>query len=141
MAVVSFPTASIGTVEKSDASAAIAAFPEGIVDGVHDCGFAAESSFGAASYLVVREGGNVLVDSPRAARPLVRRIEQLGGLRWMFLTHRDDVADHRKWRARFGCERVLHRADLGRDTADVEGPLAGAAPIRLPPDLLAIPLP
>ena len=141
MALVSCPTASIGTVEKSDVSAAIAAFPERIVGSVHDCGFAAESSFGATSYLVVREGGNVLVDSPRAARPLVRRIEQLGGLGWMFLTHRDDVADHRRWRARFGCERVLHRADLGRDTADIERPLEGQDPIRLAPDLLAIPVP
>src|SRR5258708_12468259 len=109
MAVVSFPTASIGTVEKSHVSAAIAAFPERILDGVHDCGFAAESSFGATSYLVVREGGNVLVDSPPAARPLVQRIEQLGGLGWMFLTHRDDAADHRRFPPRSASDPVPHR--------------------------------
>jgi len=31
--------------------------------------------------------------------------------RGMFLTHQDDVADHRKFRERFGCERILHEAD------------------------------
>src|ERR1700687_3934861 len=92
-----------------------ARWARGLSYGVHDCGFATESSFGATSYLVVREGGNVLVDSPRAARPLVQRIEQLGGLGWMFLTHRDDVADHRRWRARLRWLRVLPRPHRGRE--------------------------
>ena len=67
--------------------------PVPIAPDILDCGYAAESSFGAASWLVLRPGGNVLVDSPRHAAPLVARIRALGGARFMFLTHRDDVAD------------------------------------------------
>ncbi len=141
MALVSCPTASIGTTRRHDVAAAAALLPDPIADGVLHCGYHAESSFGAASYLVLRPDGNVLVDSPRFARPLVRRIEELGGVRRMFLTHRDDVADHAKWRAHFGCERVLHERDVTRATADVERKLAGDEPVALAPDLVAIPTP
>jgi glyoxylase-like metal-dependent hydrolase (beta-lactamase superfamily II) len=141
MALVTCPTSSIGTTRKLAARAAAAAFPEPVGDDVDFCGYAAESSYGAASWLVRRADGNVLVDSPRAAGPLMARIEALGGVRWMFLTHRDDVADHRAWRARFGCERVLHRADVGADTRDVERLIDGDRPVALADDLLAIPVP
>lgn len=94
MAIVSCPTSAIGTVSKFDLREAIDALPDAIAPDVFYCGYASESSFGAASYLVRREAGNVLVDSPRAARPLMDRVEALGGIRTMFLTHRDDVADH-----------------------------------------------
>jgi glyoxylase-like metal-dependent hydrolase (beta-lactamase superfamily II) len=59
----------------------------------------------------------------------------------MFLTHQDDVADHAKFRERFGCERVLHEADVGHDTRDVEHRLTGDDPVALAPDLVAIPVP
>ena len=29
----------------------------------------------------------------------------------MLLTHRDDIADHAKFAAHFGCPRVMHRDD------------------------------
>jgi len=81
----------IGSVSKVDVKEAVDALPDPIAPDIFYCGYAAESSFGAASYLVRREGGNVLVDSPRAARPLMDRIEALGGVATMFLSHRDDV--------------------------------------------------
>ncbi|MBZ0251789.1 MAG: MBL fold metallo-hydrolase, partial [Candidatus Methylomirabilis sp.] len=140
-ALVACPTASIGTAEKHDLAPVIAGFPEPIEDEVRYCGFHHEASYGAASYLILRPEGNVLVDSPRFTAPLVRNIEALGGVRWMFLTHRDDVADHRKFRARFGCERVLHRGDVTRGTADVERKIEGDAPEALAEDLLVIPTP
>lgn len=141
MALVACPVAAIGTATKRDVAAARAAFPEPIDEGVHYCGWAAESSFGARSYLIVRPRGNILVDSPRYAAPLVERIAALGGVRWMFLTHRDDVADHRKFRERFGCERILHRADLAAGTRDVEITLDGDAPAALDDEVLFIPVP
>jgi glyoxylase-like metal-dependent hydrolase (beta-lactamase superfamily II)/ferredoxin len=138
MALVTCPTASIGTLHKRDLSAAVAAFPEPVEDGVHFCGFASEASYGASSYLIVRPGGNVLVDSPRFTEPLVRRIAAMGGVRWMFLTHQDDVADHRRFRERFGCDRILHV-----DDADftVERPIEGRDPVRLDDDLVILPTP
>ncbi len=141
MAVVACPTSSIGTSSKQDVVAGSAAFPEHLDGGVHYCGFAAESSYGASSYLIVREGGNVLVDSPRASKPLIKRIQELGGAKWMFLSHRDDVADHAVFARELGCRRVLHEADVGRGTADVEVRVSGLEPIEIERDLKVIPVP
>ena len=149
-ALLACPVDAIGTATPRDLSAARDAFPDPIEipespgpgdSGVYHCGYHARSSFGAASYLIRREAGNILVDSPRFARPLVERIEALGGVRLMFLTHRDDVADHRKFRDHFGCDRLIHRADLGPETEDIERPLDGDASIALDDDLRVIPVP
>ena len=141
VALVSCPVAAIGSRSKDGLREAAAALPLEIAPGVLDCGYAAESSFGAASWLVLRPDGNVLVDSPRFARPLADRIRALGGIRSMFLTHRDDVADHARWREAFGCERILHARDVTRRTGEVERRLEGDAPVALAPDLLAVPVP
>jgi len=141
MALVACPTASIGTAARTDASAAAAAFPEKVDENVSFCGYTAESSFGAWSYLVERPEGNVLVDSPRAVGPLLKELERRGGVATMFLTHRDDVADHEAFRKRFGCERVLHADDATARTRGVERLWPGAEPLRLDGDLVAIPTP
>jgi glyoxylase-like metal-dependent hydrolase (beta-lactamase superfamily II)/ferredoxin len=141
MALISCPTASIGTESKHDLTEASAALPDLVDDNVYHCGYHAESSFGASSYLIVREAGNVLVDSPRFTRPLVRRLEELGGVHTMFLTHRDDVADHAKFRKHFGCERVLHEDEIRGGTRDVERPVSGFEPVSVADDLLVIPTP
>jgi glyoxylase-like metal-dependent hydrolase (beta-lactamase superfamily II) len=141
MALVTCPTSSIGTLRKHDSRAAARAFPEPITDDVAFCGWAAESSYGAAAWLIRRADGNVLVDSPRASRTLFERLTALGGVRYLWLSHRDDVADHRRYRDRFGCERILHRADVGSDTRDVERIVDGEAPVALAPDLTIVPVP
>jgi glyoxylase-like metal-dependent hydrolase (beta-lactamase superfamily II) len=140
---VTCPTASIACAPKLDTTGAVRALPEPIpgLEDVFFCGFASADSYGASSYLIRRDAGNVLVDSPRAARPLAARLDELGGVRTMFLSHRDDVADHAELHRRFGCERVLHRRDLSRDTAGVERILDGDEPIPLADDLLAVPVP
>jgi glyoxylase-like metal-dependent hydrolase (beta-lactamase superfamily II)/ferredoxin len=143
MSIVACPTSSIGTSRKYDARAGVEAFPERIDEGVYYCGFNAESSFGAWSYLVVRpeeEGSNVLVDSPRFTRPLVRKIEAMGGVRTIFLTHRDDVADHDKFARHFRAERVMH-ADDNAARYGVEHVVEGEEAVRLDGDLLVIPTP
>src|SRR5207253_2352867 len=114
MALVACPTGSIGATEKHDWHIGIEAFPSLIAENVYYCGFTAEASFGAWSYLIVRsehKGGNVLIDSPRFATQLVKRIAAMGGVSTMFLTHRDDIADHARFARRFGCERVMHADD------------------------------
>jgi glyoxylase-like metal-dependent hydrolase (beta-lactamase superfamily II) len=136
LAVVACPTASIGA-ERS-AREASRAFPVPLDGPVHWAGYASEDSYGAHAYFVRRDGGNLLVDSPRAAAPLVTRLRALGGVKTMFLTHRDDVADHAEFRAAFGCERVIHEAD---DFIGAEGKLRGDAPVELAPGVLAIPVP
>jgi glyoxylase-like metal-dependent hydrolase (beta-lactamase superfamily II)/ferredoxin len=136
MALVTCPTSSIATEHKIDSKAAARAFPELVADGVYFCGYASRDSYGAASWLVTRPDGNVLIDSPRAASVLMDRAAELGGVRWMFLTHRDDVADHAKWRARFGCERIAHCSDAPRGTEIV---IDGVT--ELADDLRIVPVP
>lgn len=141
-AVLACPTASIGTVEPpKDMKAAQASFPIAITENVYHCGYHSEKSYGAASYLIQRPEGNVLVDSPRFAAPLVKQLEALGGVRYLYLTHQDDVADHQQFHERFGCDRILHADDIGRGTAAVEVQLQGTDPVELAPDLTIIPVP
>jgi glyoxylase-like metal-dependent hydrolase (beta-lactamase superfamily II)/ferredoxin len=143
MALTACPTSSIGTTRKYDARAGVEAFPERLDGNVYFCGFTSEDSFGGWSYLVVRperEGGNVLVDSPRFTRPLVRNIESMGGVRTIFLTHQDDVADSDKYARHFGATRVMHGSD-GAARLGVESVVEGEGTLSLDEQLLVIPTP
>jgi glyoxylase-like metal-dependent hydrolase (beta-lactamase superfamily II)/ferredoxin len=151
-ALIACPTGSIGvqtrTQTRAQSRAEIArardAFPVQIDGDVYHCGWHAEASFGAASYLIRRDasrGGNILVDSPRFSSGLVKRLEQLGGVATMFLTHCDDVADHRRFAEHFACSRVIHRDDLGHGTRHVEVVIEGTEPRALDDGVLVIPTP
>jgi glyoxylase-like metal-dependent hydrolase (beta-lactamase superfamily II) len=139
MALVTCPTASIGTRTKMDARVAAASYPEPIEENVYFCGYASRNSYGASSYLITGPEGNILIDSPRFAGPLVRRIEEMGGVSLMLFSHRDDVADHEKFHGHFGCRRAIHRADSrGIPTEQLWD---GDEPVALDQDLLVIPVP
>jgi glyoxylase-like metal-dependent hydrolase (beta-lactamase superfamily II) len=139
---VACPTGSIGTREPVDEVAeAASAFPVLIDGDVYDNGYHSRKSFGAASYFIRRPSGNVLVDSPRYNERLARRLDELGGVRYLLLTHRDDVADHAQWHDRFGCERLLHRDDVSAATRHVEIQPEGGDPVALADDLLVLPVP
>ena len=141
-ALLACPTASIGTVTPpADIKAAQASFPLPITADVYHCGYHSEQSFGAASYLIQRPDGNVLVDSPRFTPPLVKRLEALGGVRYLYLTHRDDVADHQKFNDHLSCDRILHQDDISSGTQGVEIKLQGQAATHLADDLEIIPVP
>jgi len=140
-ALISCPTASIGSITKHDMRPALSSLPELIDGDVYRCGYASESSFGAISYLVRRPQGNILIDSPRFSGPLVKNIAAMGGASRMLLTHQDDVADHARFAARFGCERVLHREDVHARTATIELQPEGRDPIDLGGGMLMIPTP
>jgi glyoxylase-like metal-dependent hydrolase (beta-lactamase superfamily II)/ferredoxin len=143
MALVACPTGSIGTGPPFDPRVGIEAFPVRLDENLYFCGFTSESSFGAWSYLLVRpedEGGNVLIDSPRFNRRLARRIRDLGGLGTIFLTHRDDIADHERFAREFGARRVMHAAE-GAARLGVEQVLDGEESVRLDADLVVVPTP
>jgi glyoxylase-like metal-dependent hydrolase (beta-lactamase superfamily II)/ferredoxin len=143
MSLVACPTGSIGTTRKHDVHIGIDAFPMLIADNVFFCGFTSESSLGGWSYLIVRaesEGGNILIDSPRFATHLVRRIEKLAGIKRMLLTHRDDIADHELFAKTFGCERTMHTDD-GARRLGVEQIIEGEEAVEIDHDLTAIPTP
>jgi glyoxylase-like metal-dependent hydrolase (beta-lactamase superfamily II)/ferredoxin len=141
MALTACPTGSIGTTGKHDKRIGIDAFPTPVTGNIFFCGFTAESSFGAWSYLIVRpDGGNILIDSPRYVPPLARRIDSLGGISTIFLTHRDDIADHARYREKFGAIRVMHSAD-GAVRLGIERTIDGENPVALDDELMMIPVP
>jgi len=141
IALVSCPAGSIGIRSPRDLNSATEALPQRLEDDVYYCGFASPNSFGAHSYFIQRASGNILIDSPRFTKALVRKLEQLGGVRFMFLTHHDDVADHEQFHQHFDCERIIHEADARRELKSVEQKLSGSGPWQLTQDVKLIATP
>jgi glyoxylase-like metal-dependent hydrolase (beta-lactamase superfamily II)/ferredoxin len=139
-ALIACPTGSIGTADKGEMAQAVADFPLRVDDGVWYCGFNSRKSFGGNSYFVEDAGGNWLIDSPRYVEHLARRFEEKGGVRYIFLTHRDDVADAAKYAARFGATRIIHRLELAAQP-DAERVIDGFELVELTPGFVAIPTP
>ena len=141
-ALLACPTASIGTINKPTQIKQVQqTFPLLIEDNVYYCGYHAENSFGAASYFIQRPEGNILIDSPRYTPPLVKQLEAMGGVKYMYLTHKDDVADHQKFQAHFNCDRILHQDEIQPATADVEIKLSGSETVEFAPNLQIIVVP
>jgi glyoxylase-like metal-dependent hydrolase (beta-lactamase superfamily II)/ferredoxin len=139
-ALVCCPTGSIGCQGEDSPQSVLDDFPLLIEEPVFYCGFNSPKSYGGNSYFFRHPGGNWLVDSPKFLPRLVRRLEALGGVAHLFLTHRDDVADARLYARHFGSRRVIHRAELDSQP-DAEVVLDGDEPVVLGPGLLAIPTP
>ncbi|KAK9826282.1 hypothetical protein WJX74_005700 [Apatococcus lobatus] len=95
---------------------------------------ASESSYGAVAYLIRRPEGNIMMDSPRFDVKLLKRIQAMGGVKYMCLSHRDDVCDHAKWAKALGCTRILRRDECNKEqgTNEVEVKLEGQGPWGLP---------
>jgi glyoxylase-like metal-dependent hydrolase (beta-lactamase superfamily II)/ferredoxin len=139
-ALVACPTGSIGASDKAGVAEAVRDFPLPLEPGLYYSGFNSRKSFGGNSYFLEHPEGNWLIDAPRFVEHLARRLEELGGIRYIFLTHRDDVADASRYAARFGAQRIIHRLELSAQP-DAERVLEGFGPIELAPGFLAIPTP
>ena len=141
-ALLACPVGSIGTQrsDKMRLKEAMSSFPLLLEGGVFYCGFNSEKSFGANSYFVQHPAGNWLIDSPRYIKHLVDAFERMGGLRYVFLTHEDDVADAAKYADRFGATRIIHREDA-EVMPDAEWIVDGAETIDLTPLFRLIPVP
>ncbi len=139
-ALLACPTSSIGTVHKSKAREVMEDFPMRIEAEVYYLGFNSEKSFGGNSYLIRHPEGNWMVDSPRFMPFLAKKLEIMGGLRYIFLTHRDDVADASKYAERFGASRIIHERDR-KALNTAEEILSGEGPINFGADFTVIPTP
>ena len=139
-ALVACPTASIGAADKRGAKQAVEEFPWPLAPRVWYCGFASHKSFGGSSYFVEHAAGNWLIDSPRYVEHLARRFAEMGGIRYVFLTHRDDVADAERYAERFGATRIIHRLELPAQPG-AERVIDGFDAQELMPGFLAIPTP
>jgi glyoxylase-like metal-dependent hydrolase (beta-lactamase superfamily II)/ferredoxin len=136
-ALLSCPTGSIGCLGADDPKAVMKDFPLLIEEPVYYCGYNSPKSYGGNSYFIRHAAGNWLIDSPKFVTPLVRQLENLGGIVHIFLTHRDDVADAERYAEHFGSRRIIHRDELSAQP-DAELVLEGPGPWELAPGYLAI---
>lgn len=139
-ALLACPTGSIGCQGDDDVKPVMDDFPLPVEGPVYYCGYNSPKSYGGNSYLVVHPDGNLLIDAPKFVVPLVRRLEALGGVAHIFLTHRYDVADADRYAAHFHARRVIHRAELSAQPG-AEVILDGDGPWELAPGFLAVPTP
>jgi glyoxylase-like metal-dependent hydrolase (beta-lactamase superfamily II)/ferredoxin len=139
-ALLSCPTGSIGCLGPDDVKAVMNDFPLLIEEPVYYCGYNSPRSYGGNSYFIKHPAGNWLVDSPKFVTPLVRRLEMLGGITHIFLTHQDDVADAQHYAEHFGSRRIIHHEELAAQPG-AEVVLNGQGPWELADGFLAIPTP
>jgi glyoxylase-like metal-dependent hydrolase (beta-lactamase superfamily II)/ferredoxin len=139
-ALVSCPTGSIGAGPHDEPRTVMDDFPLLVEEPVYYCGFNSPKSYGGNSYFIRHSEGNWLVDSPKFLPQLVRKLESLGGVADIFLTHRDDVADAAKYAEHFGAKRYIHFKELASQP-DAEVVFDGDAALELRPGFWAIPTP
>lgn len=139
MALLACPVGAIGAPSRTDLRTARDTFPEPLTEDILDLGYACRKSGGAAAWLLLRPSGNVLVDVPRFAKPLLAKVEALGGVSLLVITHAGAAGDHAAWAKHFGAKRVMNAAELGPSTRDVELPLHEDLPLA--EDLLALAAP
>jgi len=138
LAAEACPTRSIGNrVRRRPPEAP---FPHELTPGVWALGHNSPDSFGAHSYLAATASGNVMIDSPELTRSLTGAVDDLGGVRHVLLTHRDDVADADRWADRYGARVWIHEADAGAApfATDI---VEGDEPVEVEPGMWAVPIP
>src|SRR5262245_30965447 len=86
-AVLTCPTGSIGCLGEDDVKAVMEDFPLLVEEPVYYCGYNSPRSYGGNSYFIRHPAGNWLIDAPKFVVPLVKRLEALGGVAHIFLTH------------------------------------------------------
>jgi glyoxylase-like metal-dependent hydrolase (beta-lactamase superfamily II)/ferredoxin len=139
-ALLACPTGSIGTQGHNDAKEVMADFPMQLEEDVFYCGFNSAKSYGANSYFIQSKNGNWLIDSPKYLPHLVKNFAQRGGLKCIFLTHQDDVADAKRYASEFGAQTIIHRSDMQAEP-NSEEIIDGKDAINFAPDFEIIPVP
>lgn len=139
-AIFACPSGSIGSVDYFDRDEIRNDFPIKIDDNVYYNGFNSPKSYGAKSYFIKHKSGNWLIDSPKYSKLLIEKFEEMGGLKYIFLTHRDDVANADKFAEKFGAKRIIHYYDRSAQK-DSEILVKGFDPVEIETDFLVIPTP
>lgn len=141
-ALYSCPTNSIGVTRLDEQSKqTLNNLPFLIEDDIYHTGFHSEKSFGATSYFIKRDQGNILIDSPRYFKRLSKKLQKLGGIKLQLLTHKDDVADTNLYHKDFLSKRFIHIHDKNNRSKDFEEFINQTQPFDLDSDIKVIPTP
>ncbi|HEY9679263.1 MAG TPA: MBL fold metallo-hydrolase [Drouetiella sp.] len=111
-ALLCCPTGSIGTRAKNESKTVMQDLPLQLDENVFYCGFNSPKSYGGNSFFVQHPDGNWLIDSPKYLPHLVEQFKKLGGIKYLFLTHQDDVAEASRYATEFGAQRIIHRSEI-----------------------------
>lgn len=81
-----------------------------ILDGIY--AFAPNrETLGGTAYAIAMPAGLVLVDCPPWTPETQAALDCLGGVRWLFLTHRGAIAGVERWQAAYHCEVILQEQE------------------------------
>lgn len=68
-------------------------------------------TLGGTAYLIVRNEGNILLDSPAWNEANQQFVRAAGGIRWLFVTHRGGIGKTREIQAAFNCEVLIQEQE------------------------------
>jgi glyoxylase-like metal-dependent hydrolase (beta-lactamase superfamily II) len=68
-------------------------------------------TLGGTAYLIVENQGNILIDCPAWDEVNREYLNSLGGVRWLFITHRGAIGQTRHLQATYNCESVIQEQE------------------------------
>lgn len=139
-AVLCCPYGSVGTVNKANLVEVMQDFPLQIDNEVYFCGFNSPKTSGGNCYFVRHKSGNWLFNTPKYQAQLVKRLEELGGVANIFISHRDDAGEAEKFASHFEAKRIIHRHEAEAQPG-AEIILSETEAFQYQPDFFLIPAP
>ncbi len=139
-AVLCCPYGSIGTTNRAPLADVMQDFPMQIDDEVYFCGFNSPKTSGGNSYFVKHKAGNWLFNTPKFQSHLVKRLEGMGGVSNIFISHRDDAGESEKFAQHFKAKRIIHRHEVEAQP-HAEVVLSDTETYDYQPDFTLIPTP
>lgn len=98
------------------------------------------ATYSAQAYLLLHPDGSILIDVPPYTPEIIRAIQQFGPLRYIFLTHRDDIGACAMFQQFFHARVILHRTEIRYyREGPVDIPFEGD--FMLGPDVMIVHLP
>jgi glyoxylase-like metal-dependent hydrolase (beta-lactamase superfamily II) len=68
-------------------------------------------TLGGTAYLIVENQGNILIDCPAWDEVNREYLNTVGGVRWLFITHRGAIAQTRYLQATYNCEIIIQEQE------------------------------
>ena len=68
-------------------------------------------TLGGTAYFIVENEANILIDCPAWDEVNQNYLNSVGGVRWLFLTHRGAIGKAREIQQAFGCEILIQEQE------------------------------